>query len=257
MRQALALLGAVAALAPTAAPLTAQTLRGTLVDELTDLPVRGADVRLVDRSGKARARAVTDSLGTFTLTADPPGDYHVRAEQLGYQPALSPLLDLTFEGMVQIELLISPEPVGLEGFSVQGRSTLDRDLRALGVSAPSLGNRLVTREEIDAVQTAFDVGGVLQWQNIAGITVIRGENTVAGSDDLGLCVAIPRARSMGGGRCMLTVLNGVPVSALIADQIHPRDMESIVVLLPTEAALLWGTAGAPGAVVIYTRRGGR
>jgi hypothetical protein len=72
-----------------AAPLTAQTVHGVLVDE-AGRPVDGTVVGLYPAGGgRARAGGLTDQEGRFSLAAPAPGRYVVRAERVGYQPAVA------------------------------------------------------------------------------------------------------------------------------------------------------------------------
>lgn len=74
----------VALLAST--PLSAQTVRGVLVDD-AGRPVDGTVVGLYPAGGgRALAGGLTDRGGRFTLSAPAPGRYLVRAERIGYRP---------------------------------------------------------------------------------------------------------------------------------------------------------------------------
>ncbi|HEX2076322.1 MAG TPA: carboxypeptidase-like regulatory domain-containing protein [Longimicrobium sp.] len=75
----------LALLAPT--PLSAQTVRGVLVDD-AGRPVDGMVVGLYPAGGgRAAAGGLTDAEGRFSLSAPAPGRYLVRAERIGYRPA--------------------------------------------------------------------------------------------------------------------------------------------------------------------------
>jgi hypothetical protein len=72
-----------------ATPLTAQTIHGVLVDS-AGRPVDGTVVGLYPAgSGRAAAGGLTDREGRFSLSAPVPGRYLVRAERVGYRPALA------------------------------------------------------------------------------------------------------------------------------------------------------------------------
>jgi Carboxypeptidase regulatory-like domain len=71
----------------SAAPLSAQTIRGALVDE-GGRPVDGTVVGLYPAAGgRAVAGGLTDAEGRFSLSAPEPGRYRVRAERVGYRAA--------------------------------------------------------------------------------------------------------------------------------------------------------------------------
>lgn len=65
------------------APLVAQTVRGTVVEAHTSVPVAGAIVTLVEDGAGDRGATLTDERGGFVLSAPEPGAYRVRVERIG------------------------------------------------------------------------------------------------------------------------------------------------------------------------------
>lgn len=238
----------------------AQSVEGRVVDDARESPVAGALLRLLDRDGDERARAESDAAGRFRLAPPRPGEYYLEATRLGYRRALTPLLAFSsVEGSVPLEILMSPAPIGLEGFEVEVdvETRAAADLSLAGVEPRELGNRWIDRREIEAVPIRNDLGSVLERQNIANIRIIRRENLVPGSEPLGLCVALTRARTGSGmGTCALVVLNGLPITGEQAMAVDPDAVEAMAVLLPPEATTLYGTRGGRGALVIWLRSGG-
>lgn len=246
----------VLALAAAASPpLHAQTVTGRVVEDGRGTPVAGARVSLLDRDGKRRAEVVADSLGRFVMTPPRDGEYVLAAERLGYQTMRSPLLALKREGSVEMDLLMQPEPIGLEGLEVSVQSEIVRELRTLGQSPASLGRRWIPREDIAAVTSAIRTSDVIRWRAIPGVYI----PVTNGSPNLEpLCVTTLRAGTVRAATppCGLTVLNGVVINPLDANQLDPEAIEAIAVLPPVEATTLYGTLGGAGAVLIWTRRGG-
>jgi hypothetical protein len=76
-----------AALVLAGAPLSAQTLEGTLVSEPDGTPLGGAHLVLLDDTGAEVASTLTDGTGHFTMEAPAPGGYTVRGEHVGYRTA--------------------------------------------------------------------------------------------------------------------------------------------------------------------------
>ena len=257
--RALALAAALAWFAGGAGALRAQTVIGRVLDDARESPVSGAVVRLLDEDGKKKAETLADSLGRFVLTPPKAGEYYLEATRIGYQRALTPLLEFADrDDRVQIDLMMTPAPIGLEGLSVEVdvETRAAEDMKLSGVRPVDLGNRWVSRADIEAVAIRPDVGNVLEHQSVAGIRVIRPENLVPGSDGLGLCVSLVRARTGGGmGTCALVVLDGVTITGEQALFVDPESVEAMAVLLPTEAATLFGTRGGRGALLIWTRKG--
>jgi hypothetical protein len=254
------LVTALATAVALAAPVQAQTIAGVVLDEARESPVAGALILLLDRSGEERAQALSDPDGRFVITPPEAGEYYLAATRIGYEPTRSPLLALTMEGTAPLELMMRPAPIGLEGFEVEvdaeGRAA--EELRFSGVEPRDLGSRFVSQAEIAAVQIRPDVGSVLEHQAISGMRVIRPENLNPGSADVGLCVSLQRARRGNGmGTCAMVVLDGVPIRGDVALALDPESVAAMAVLLPTEATTMYGTRGARGALLIWTRGGGR
>lgn len=234
-------------------PLAAQTIDGRVIDGTNENGVGGASVALVDRDGAERARALTDSVGRFLLRPPEAGEYYLTADRLGYAAARSPLLALTTEGRAALELVVEPEPIGLEGFEVSVEAEAHEYLKQFGLTEPDLGKRWIDRRDIEAVAIRPEIGSIIEWQNIPGVTVRLPEDYFPREETF--CVSLQRAR-MGSGSdtCAMVVLNGVPVPSEVVLSLDPEMVEAMAVLLPTETTLYYGTQGATGAVLVWTRR---
>ncbi len=235
----------------------AQTLVGTTVDEARGSPVAGAIVRLLDRDELERTQVASDSLGRFVLSAPEPGDYYLEAIRLGYHRTRSPLLALRSEVTAEVELVMTPAPLGLPGLEVSAEAEARELLGNFNLSPTSLGNRWMGRREIESVAVKRDVGSVLEWRGPPGVRVIRPENLAPGSDDLGLCVSQVRGRTGAGlGTCSLVVLDGRLISNEMALYLDPLTIEAMALLTPRDAVTFYGELGAGGALLLWTRRGG-
>jgi len=245
MRPLALAMGFVTTLTPVA--VAAQTITGRVLEEGRDAPVASALVTLVDRDGDRRAEAVSDSAGRFVLSPPKAGEYTISTTRLGYEPFRSPLLSLAAEGTVQMDLIVRPEPLGLEGFEVSVESEAVKVLASFGHRPEDLRRRWIDRKTIESRRTAVRTEDVIRWQAIPGVAV----ETASGSPLLApLCVY-----SLHGGTtgCALTVLNGVIIDPVEANQLDPIMIEAIAVLSPTDAATLYGTQGGNGAVLIWLR----
>jgi hypothetical protein len=236
----------------------AQTLMGRVLDQSREAPVSGARVALLDRHGEERTEVLTDAQGRFVIAPPDPGDYYLEATRIGYHRARSPLLALRDTIAATVDLMMQPAPIGLEGFEVEvdAVSQAENQLKLSGIEPRDLGPRFIDRDEIDAVAIKPDVGRVLEWSGIGSLRVIRPENLTSGSDDLGLCVSLVRARlGSGASRCAMIVWNGVRINQIAALDIDPETIGAMAVLLPTEAVILYGKRGEAGALVLWSRTG--
>lgn len=247
---------ALAAVAALPAGSEAQTLLGRVLDQVNEEPVGGVIVSLVARSGEERVRTLSDSIGRFVLTPPEPGEFLLVTERFGYLETRSPLLALALEGEAPIELMVSPSPIGLEGLEISVEEQAAEQLSIMGLSANQLGRRWIDRRTIEAIQVKRDMGVILESTSQSGIRVIRPENLTMGSENMGLCVSLQRARrAEGRGTCALVVLNGVPISGVQALNIPAETIESMALLNPVEAVTQYGTLAGSGAVLVWTRHG--
>lgn len=236
---------------------SAQSIVGRVIDEARGRPVVGADVALVDADGDEFSRTITDAGGKFVVTPPEAGEYHLAAFRLGYLPARTPLIALGTEGIAEVDLLMQPAPIGLEGLevSVDVSEEAAAQLELAGVTPADLGNRWIDRAAVEAIAVKRDVGTVLEHQQIGGVRIIRPENIVPGSDPLGLCITNQRARTFtGAGRCMMGVVNGIPQTNEALLDLDPETVEAMAVLTPIEGSFMFGARGEAGVVMIWTRR---
>lgn len=109
-----------AAAAACPALLTAQTVRGELVEEGLGAPIEGAFIVLLDERGEQVAAMLTNAAGRFVLHAPTPGRYTVRAERIGYENFTSPVLELASEQVLDHRLTMPVRPIELPMISVKG-----------------------------------------------------------------------------------------------------------------------------------------
>ena len=237
------------AVASAAAPVHAQTLSGTVLEEGRGVPVAGAMISLLDRDGERRTSAMADSLGRFSLAPPEAGEYVIETVRIGYETSTSPLLALSAEGEVDVELMMTPLPIGLEGFEVSVEREAEIMLEPFGLTPATLRNRWIDRTDIEAMNTPGLPKDVIRWRNISGVTVDEYDTF----DDGVLCVRFRRSERA----CAITVLNGALVPPEAAFHINAGDIEAMAILTPEDATTFYGTPGGGGAVLIWTRAGGR
>lgn len=106
----------VLALALSAAPLTAQVVRGVVVDEGSQAPVEGAMVVLLLPDGTVVNSVLTAADGGFIMAAGRPGPHAIRIDRIGYESLTTDPLSVPVEGLFRrIEVPIRPvELVGLD-----------------------------------------------------------------------------------------------------------------------------------------------
>jgi hypothetical protein len=109
----------VVLLAASAGALSAQAVRGRLIEEGSDLPVVGALVQLQDSAGHRVGQAVSGSEGRYALGAPAAGSYILRVLRIGYLPFDS-RLRLTIGETLSHNLVLTGVPVALPEIVVAG-----------------------------------------------------------------------------------------------------------------------------------------
>lgn len=138
-----------------ASSLSAQVIRGRVLDADSDAPLEGVNVQAKDALGERLRSAVTDSTGTFRILVPRPGRYDLLASGLGYLAAPPPVVEVAADEVVTVELRMRRDAVPVEGFRVVARRRLPGTLldefyerssrnRRLGIG------RIFTREDLDA-----------------------------------------------------------------------------------------------------------
>jgi hypothetical protein len=117
-RQALCV--AVCLLIPTG--LSAQLVRGRVLEAGAGTPVARAIVELRLPSGAVATRGVSGPSGTFTLNAPGAGRYHLRVAAIGYTPHLSPAFEVPAEGVTYGDVRLGRVAVTLAELKVLGTS---------------------------------------------------------------------------------------------------------------------------------------
>jgi carboxypeptidase family protein len=98
--------------------LWGQSVRGQLVAAATGEALPGVLVLLLDSTGSARDRALTDELGRYALSTTQPGIYRVRALRIGHEKWESGPLVLGARETVERRLAMTLTPIVLAGIEV-------------------------------------------------------------------------------------------------------------------------------------------
>ena len=123
---------------------------------------------------------------------------------------------LESEGDIALDLMLVPEPIGIEGIEVSTESEAGRVLRRYGHTPDGLGARWIDRERIEKVRSALRIADVIRWQGIPGVRVRVGNVNPSMEP---LCVESLRRGHPG---CALTVLNGVVIDPVEGQSDRPE-----------------------------------
>jgi hypothetical protein len=91
--------------------MSAQTLRGHLLDAAHDLPIDLGLIIMRTESGDSVTYAVSDERGYFSVTSPDPGSFHLLAWALGYGETQAGVFDLGMGGELTVEFRMAAEPL--------------------------------------------------------------------------------------------------------------------------------------------------
>jgi iron complex outermembrane receptor protein len=244
LRYGIGLLLAAGWIAPLLAQEPTATIRGEVTDQASQLPLRGAVIRVGNLNTETRAD------GAYTLTGVPEGTDTVRVTMIGYAPA------------AQVVPIAAGQTINLD-FALTAQALNLAEMVVIGYGEERQGN--VTGAVTNVTEEEFNTGRVISpteliQNKVAGVQVvesnepggktsirIRGStSTSASNEPLYVVDGLPLGTDAGGG---------VTPGRDPLNFINPEDIASITVLRDAAAAAIYGTNAANGVVLITTKRG--
>jgi len=101
-----------------------QTLKGTILDAITGEPVMLAQVSLLEEGRSEVAADLASLAGSFELEAPGGGVYFLYVRRDGYETLLDGLFELGPDGVVEVRVGLTPEPIEIEALDVQANRTM-------------------------------------------------------------------------------------------------------------------------------------
>jgi len=255
-----ALAVAVLALCPT---LSAQTVRGTVVDSATSTPVPQATVELLRGDGQRVARDQSNGRGEFQLRARNAGEYRIQVRRIGFRPFDS---TLTVAGDTALALTVAQNPVELATLGVTAdmypylKTSGFLDRMAVGVGTfidPA-------RVEQKALKAKFAVDVM---EGIPGVRIqTPSESGGVRVPHLRNCQGDPRRRvaTITGLRDTTELgntypgiyLDGTKTGQDVFGWLLPNQILAIEIYMgPAQIPLQYGGTNAPcGVILIWTKR---
>jgi hypothetical protein len=142
------LFSAIAISLLTAQGVLAQTIKGHLVDQVSEQPIAAGFVVLLNDSSQEVGRALTDGGGNFEISAPGPGRYSLRSAVIGIRSTVTPFFELTTDQDIQIQFAIRALIVTLPTVIVEDERTCEGPPEA-GMAAATLWEE--ARKALDAV----------------------------------------------------------------------------------------------------------
>ena len=257
LRRSLAAIGVLVLLPTWAAAQGGATISGTVKNE-GGVPLPNASVFLQGTS----LGALTSGDGTYSITI-PANQADGRAATLtarliGYKAVSTPVT-LSAGGITQ-DFTLAAVATQLEMVVTTGLS-LQRQKSTLGTSQQQVGNEEITKTQSPNLVSALSgkVSGVTisnaGTQGGSSRIVIRGPSSLLGNNQpLFIVDGIPVSNENITTTDQATGYGGIDYGNAIQD-LNPDDISSVSVLKGPNAAAIYGSRAANGAVVITTKSG--
>ena len=130
LRSILGVFGATLCLSSVVAPiLSAQAVRGGVVQRDGTTPASGVIVVLEDTAGHVAGRTLSDGRGAFFITLPSAGTYRARVLRVGYQPTIVSGIAVRDSGTTSLRVVLTGAPVTLPNVSVRGEDICRGDRR--------------------------------------------------------------------------------------------------------------------------------
>lgn len=204
------------------------TIKGVIISNEDNLPIPGVSVLVKGTN--------TGAISDFD------GNYSVKAK-------IGDVLLFSYLGMSDKTLTVTSETLNvtmtadledLEEVVVVGYGTVKKKEITGAVSS-------VKAEDIEQIVTS-DLGTALQGQ-MAGVNVIASSGQPGATSE----ILIRGITTVSGSNTPLFVVDGVPQDG--DPGISPNEIEKIDVLKDAASTAIYGTRGAPGVILITTKRG--
>lgn len=220
-------------LGATFAQAQSGVIKGTILDQQSEIPVIGATVQLLTAESIG---AVTDMDGYFSLREVPVGRHAIRISYLGYETLTLPNIEVTSGKDVQLEVAIQEAANELEEVVVTAKTIKDQAQNEMAaISARQFSVEEVTRYSggrSDVARLASNFAGVSAPDDSRNDIVIRGNSPTGVLWRIeGIPVPSPNHFSTAG-------TTGGPVSALNPNML--RNSDFITSAFPAE----YGNANA-------------
>jgi TonB-linked SusC/RagA family outer membrane protein len=221
-------------------------IRGTVLNEKNE-PLEGVTVIL---KGKTTS-TLTKSDGHFLINVDDPKEGVLEVTFIGYASMEVPIKNRT-----ELSVVMTPSSKDMKDVVVVSALGLTRKQKSIGYSTQAVDpDRLTEARDVNITNgLAGKVAGLqvttTGQPGSSTRVVIRGENSITQNNQpLWVVDGVPIQNDMGDTRGdNLDYGNG-------AEDLNPDDIESIQVLKGPNAAALYGSRAANGAILVTTKKG--
>lgn len=260
---ALALCVAGAAVLCPAAPASAQTIEGTLMEVDSDRPISLGLIILMTEAGDSVTSSVTDAQGRFRVEAAEPGSFYLIASAFGFKETQAGIFELGEDGSMEVEFRVGAQAMPIDGVLVElQRPVLQHQLITNGYVRRlqrGLGHFITPYDIEQAAATSTGdlfrgIPGVHVRTLGGGIFAHEGESVQFGSP-AGYCTP---TIYLDGVRLSPAVVTGnsleflVPLATIDAAEIYRRPAE-IPIEYSATTTRITEDSGVCGVIVLWTK----
>ena len=229
-------------------PLSAQVVRGRILEAGENRPISMAAVSLLTKEAVEVTSTQTGEDGRFQLSSNTSSGFYLYVEALGFLPKLDGSLNLTEGDTVEIDVFLVPSPLPMEPLVVEAEAR-SRRLEMSGFferKQAGLGG-FIEREEIERRDPRFlsDL-----FRTRPGFRVVGGPGNAE--------LVSRRTSSFLYGNCKpIIYLDGLPMGTGAIDNIIPPSLVEAIEIYSGISQLPAQYSGAEsgcGVVLLWTRR---
>ncbi len=211
------------------------SVSGKVVDEKSQ-PLPGASVTIDGTT----LGATTDVDGNYRINGVQPGTYSLTAQFVGYTP-LKKSVTVSGSANVQANFQVQPTAQALNEVVVVGYGTVRKSDVTGAVT--NLGSKDLNPGPITN-----------PLQQIAGKAAGVNISQVGSEPGSAPSVRIRGITSLQGGNDPLVVVDGVQGNLDLLNQVPPSEIATVDILKDASATAIYGSRGAPGVIIITTKR---
>ncbi len=221
-----------------------------MVDLTTAERLVATSLVLLDTLGTPVGTGFAGTDGAFAVRAPRAGVYRLRARRLGYEDALTELIDLRSEPSISFLLRLNPQPIALPSLTVVAKRVVAR-LQEVGFyERKAIGFGHFVTPEMIARRNLHYVTDLMRGQSGVRLVYLNGRP---------VGVVLRAGDHLFDGRsCSPTVLvdgvvrTGVSLNDLVSvDDVAAAEIYPDAGGMPVQAG---GLGGACGAIVLWTKR---
>lgn len=146
-----------------------QTIRGTVIDEASNVPLAYATIGLENTT----IGTVTDSLGNFTLKNIAVGRYNIIASSIGYEPVVLKEIQVTSAKEVVLNITMKESTTTLDEIVIRPKVNKEQPLNSMA----TVSARMLSMEEAKRYAGGFDDPARLV-SAFAGVSSNVGNNAI-------------------------------------------------------------------------------